>query len=216
MYCKGARDYHRCGFTLIELLVASGIVSVLTIMISVIMCNVSKIASLQKEFKEVEGNVVLNDVRAWIKNLDDIVLSEKSIFFNGKDVLKEPNHIFFELDKQARSCLSFLSYDNDNLAEIFFVNGKIGLSWDHVAGKNAALHKYIILSANAKAAYLRPIYTEKYFKDKKRAGFFKGLVNKDITSWNNNQKMQLCYDSVKKLQELKKEEKIAGVHLVIE
>ena len=201
----------RCrGFTLIELLVASGIVSVITVMISVIVCNVSKVVSLQKEFKAVEGNIVLNDICVWINNLDEIVLSKRT---NAKNL---NNHMCFEIDNNAKSSLGFLSYDNANLAEIFFEKGKVGLSWDHVAGENVVLNKYLILSDNAKAAYLRPIYTEKYFEDKKNAGLLKGLLSKDITSWNNDQKMTLCYDSVKKLQDLKKEGKIAGVHLVVE
>lgn len=195
MFGRCMKSCRCCGFTLIELIIASGIVSVLTVMISVIVCNVSKVVSLQKEIKAIEGNIILNDICVWINNLDDIIFSERT------DAKKLNNHIYFEIDKNAKSSLSFLSYNNDNLAEIFFVNGKVGITWDYVLGKDVNLNKYIILSDNVKDAYLRPIYTED---------------GRDVENWNNTQKMSLNYNNVKKLQELKKEDKIASVHLVVE
>lgn len=214
MFCKSVKSCNGHGFTLVELLVASGIVSILTVMISVIICNTSKVVALQKDVKSIEGNIILNDIRVLVNNIDDIVLSERS-----NDAKKVNNLMYFEIDEMTKSSLGFLflSYDNDNVACMFFDKNKktVSVQWDHVIGNNVWLGKYLILADNAKDCYLRPLYTKKFFEKKSKTNWKKGDFKK-IDSWNNNKKIHLSYDNIKKLQEMKKKGEIAGVQLVVE
>lgn len=207
----------RCrGFTLIEVLVASGIVSVLTVMISVIICNVTKIVSLHTDSKKFEKNIVLNDVQAWTAEIDSIVLSDIN-----KDL---KDQIWFDVDENTRQKLPFLSYDGDYLTGRIVINRASGIfviEWDRrspqsfLFKKDDFLGKFLILADNAKDCYLRPLYTKKFFEKKSNAKGEKGDF-KNINSWNNNKKIKLCYNNVKKLQEMKKKGEIAGVQLVVE
>lgn len=206
----------RCrGFTLIEVLVASGIVSVLTVMISVIICNVTKIVSLQTDSKKFEKNIALNDVQAWTAEIDSIVLNDINKYLKDE--------IWFDVDENTRQKLPFLSYDGDLTGRIVInrESGIFAIAWDRRSQqsffykKNIFLGKFLILADNAKDCYLRPLYTKKFFERKSNAKGEKGDF-KNINSWNNNKKIKLCYDNVKKLQEMKKKGEIAGVQLVVE
>ncbi len=204
---------HHRGFTLIEILVVSGIMSVLTVMISAVICNVSKIVSLQTDSKEFEKSIVLNDIRAWIDDTDSIVLNDIGEKFR--------NRILFDVDEKTTSYLSFVLHDDCEIGQMSVENGVFGVAWDRRPPRSVFsqeyvfLTKYLILADNAKDCYLRPLYTEKLFEKKSKTNWKKGDF-KNIDSWNNNKRIHLNYDNVKKLQEMKKKGEIAGVQLVIE
>lgn len=203
----------RCGFTLIEILVTSGIMSVLTVMIFAIMCNVSKIVSLQTDSKEFEKSIVLNDIQAWITDVDSIVWNDMSRNLE--------NQVWFDVGENTKACLPFISHDDCEIGQILVKNGVFGIAWGRrpsssfFSSKDVFLTKYLVLADNAKDCYLRPLYTEKLFEKKTKTNWEKGDFKK-IDSWNNNKKIHLSYDNIKKLQEMKKKGEIAGVQLVIE
>lgn len=187
--------------------------SVLTVMISAIICNISKVVTLQTDFKEFEKSIVLNDICVLTNDIDGIVLNDI-----GK---KLKNQIWFDVDEDTKACLPFISHDDCDTCQIMIAGGVFCIAWDRRQPRGVFpreyvfLAKYLILADNAKDCYLRPLYTKKLFEKKSKTNWKKGDF-KNIDSWNNNKKIHLSYDNVKKLQEMKKKGEIAGVQFVVE